>query len=256
MTPVLSIIIPCYNLGQYLQEAIESVELHANKNIFEIVIVNDGSTEEYTITILAELEKKGYHIIHQNNEGLSGARNKGIEAAKGKYILPLDADNKINPLYITKGISILENNIKVGIVYGDSKHFGEEKRIFKPGKFSLKKLLIENYIDACIVFRKKIWEQAQGYDTKLSLFEDWDFNLTAAKLGWEFYYIPEIMFEYRIRFNSMQRIGKRLEENKSFVINKHGSLYRNEFLKTITISSRLKSSLYDLWCKIKRKPNY
>ena len=56
MTPVLSIIIPCYNLGQYLQEAIESVELHANKNIFEIVIVNDGSTEEYTITILAELE--------------------------------------------------------------------------------------------------------------------------------------------------------------------------------------------------------
>src|SRR5262245_33102094 len=116
--PVLSIVIPCYNQGNYLKEALDSVEMYDGNYLYEIIIINDGSTEVDTIRILGELREKGYTILNQNNQGLSMARNNGIAFAKGKFFLPLDADNKIRPAYIEKGIAILEKNSNVGVVYG------------------------------------------------------------------------------------------------------------------------------------------
>jgi glycosyltransferase involved in cell wall biosynthesis len=93
MYPVISIIIPCYNQGQYILDAISSVEQYPDNSVYEIIIINDGSTDEISITVLKSLEEKGYHVLNQNNQGLSMARNNGIAIAKGKYILPLDADS-------------------------------------------------------------------------------------------------------------------------------------------------------------------
>src|SRR5688500_12631026 len=100
-SPAISVIIPCYNQGHYLREALESLE-KCNQELFEIIIVNDGSTDSFTNEYTKELESRGYKLIFQQNTGLGQARNNGIKQAVGKYILPLDADNKIYPDYLTE----------------------------------------------------------------------------------------------------------------------------------------------------------
>jgi glycosyltransferase involved in cell wall biosynthesis len=256
MTPQISIIIPCYNQGQYVLDAISSVEQYPDKSVYEIIIINDGSTDENSIAVLKSLEEKGYHVINQNNQGLSMARNSGIALSKGKYILLLDQDNKIRPAYIDKGIQILDSHPEVGIVYGNSLHFGDVNKIYKTGVFNIKKLLYENYIDACIVMRKKVWEETGGYDKMVSAYCDWDINLCAYELGWKFQYVNEILFEYRVRKDSMLRQLTNSGELTNYIARKHGILYRTEFLKTLTIRRKLKSALIDLCKKIIGKPVY
>src|SRR5262245_16412104 len=107
--PLISIIIPCFNQGHFLKDALLSLE-KCDKNLFEIIIINDGSTDESTNRYLRELSDQGLHVIFQNNTGLGQARNNGIMEAKGKYILPLDSDNKIRPEYLIKAIEILEKD--------------------------------------------------------------------------------------------------------------------------------------------------
>ncbi len=256
MDPVISIIIPCYNQGQYISDAIGSVEKYPDKSVYEIIIINDGSTNEDTIAVLKLLMEKGYHVINQDNQGLSMARNNGIAIAKGKYILPLDADNKIRPAYIDKGIQILDSHPDVGIVYSNSLRFGKENKIFRPGRFILKKLMFENYIDACVVMRKEVWEETGGYDKMISAYADWDLNLCVFEHGWKFHYVNEILFEYRVRKDSMLRQLTNSEELIKYIARKHGPLYRTEFLKTLTIKRKLKSAMVDLFRKITGKPGY
>lgn len=205
MTPVLSVIIPCYNHGLYIKEALESVALCTDTTLYEIIIVNDGSTDHYTIQVLKELENEGYRIIHQANLGLGTARNNAIKAARGKYILPLDSDNRIHPDYIYESINVLNKNPEVGVVYSDAQRFGEQncKRIVGP--FNLQKLMLDNYIDACAVFRKSAWEKLNGYDTHMPVmgYEDWDLWLRFALDGQHFYYINKALFDYRAMASSM-----------------------------------------------------
>ncbi|MGL5195420.1 MAG: glycosyltransferase family A protein, partial [Chroococcales cyanobacterium] len=115
----VSVIIPCYNQGEFVLEAIASVE-SCQDPVYEILIVNDGSTSPVTQKVLTYLEKKGYQVIHQSNQGLAAARNTGIKKAQGRYILPLDADNKIKPDYITEAVAILDEHPEVGVVYGNA----------------------------------------------------------------------------------------------------------------------------------------
>lgn len=256
MDPIVSIIIPCYNHGEYLPQAIQSVENYPVKEDYEIIIIDDGSSDYQTIQALKDLRDNGYKVLHQPNLGLSEARNNGIRNSKGKYLLMLDADNKIRPEYIEKGKSILDNFPKTGIVYGDSLFFGESEKINKPRSFIIKKILIENYIDACVVMRKEVWIQSKGYDTNLTALEDWDMHLSAYQLGWQFNYIPEIMFEYRYRKDSMSRSIKNKIELVEYISKKHGNLYRKEFLKNITIKARIKGALIDLFKKLTGNPQY
>lgn len=92
--PELSIIIPCFNHGKVIDEALNSV-FEQSYNDYEVIVINDGSTDGYTNEKLSELERKGVFVLHQPNQGLATARNNGIKLAKGEYILPLDSDNRL-----------------------------------------------------------------------------------------------------------------------------------------------------------------
>ena len=205
MLPKVSIIIPCYNHGKFIKEAIHSVETCAEKDLYEIIILNDGSTDEYTIEQLKKLSAEGYHVINQQNMGLGAARNNAIKQAKGKYILPLDSDNKIRPEYIYESIKILDIQEHISVVYSDAISFGESSKKLIPGEFNLQKLMIENYIDACAVYRKSVWEKIGGYDEHMPVMgmEDWDFWLNISLQGYDFHYVSETLFEYRVAKDSM-----------------------------------------------------
>jgi glycosyltransferase involved in cell wall biosynthesis len=234
---ILSVVIPCYNQGEYLLEAIASVEACLDL-VYEIVIVNDGSTDPVTVNVMRYLKEQGYSILNQENQGLSSARNNGIEKSQGRYILALDADNKIRPDYITKGIDVLDHNPDVGVVYGKPEWFGEGQRSWEiPEKFDAGRLILGNYIDACAVFRKSLWEDCGGYDSNMLLgWEDWDLWLSALERGWKFHYIPEVLFDYRVRIGSMA-IACSFPENRGrlmhYICLKHASLYVTRFPQII-----------------------
>ena len=205
----ISIIIPCYNHGHLIQDAIDSV-LQCQGISYEIIIVNDGSTDDYTITKITELESLGYNIVTHENHGLGYTRNAGIRQARGKYILPLDADNKIKPEYIYKSLKILNNGL-ADIVYANPIFFGEiiSTRKFKTKDFNSTRLFFGNYIDACAIYRKEVWVKVGGYEEKMPIqgHEDWEFWLNAHINNFKFYHINEELYYYRILSNSMSIIN-------------------------------------------------
>ena len=191
-------------MGKYLQETIDSVTSYPNPDDYEIIIVNDGSTDQLTIELLQNLEQQGFFVLNQENQGLSKTRNNGIELAKGKYILPLDADNKIRHNYISKSIELIDNQLDIDICYGNKQHFENENKLVNVPDFDFPLLCNKNYIDACAVYRKAIWEKVNGYDIYMKLgYEDWDFWLRCALQGAKFYHLNEVTFDYRVRSNSM-----------------------------------------------------
>jgi|GEM_PF-290482 len=233
-----SVIIPCFNQGEFLVGAIASAEESINVD-YEIIIIDDGSTDPKTQRILVSLEASGYRIIRQQNQGLANARNRGISIAKGQYILPLDADNRIRPDYLCKAIDILEHSPQVGIVYGDLEYFGEQTGIRNVPDFNLDILLIENYIDACAVIRKTVWESCGGYDANIPDklgYEDWDLWLSASEQGWQFHHIAEVLFDYYVRSHSMVSACK-IPANRrrliQYLCQKHDNLYTPKFKNVI-----------------------
>jgi glycosyltransferase involved in cell wall biosynthesis len=181
---------------------------------------------------MALLKSKGYKVIEQSNQGLAKARNAGVKLAKGRYILPLDSDNRIKADYIKKGIEILDNSPEVGVVYGMAEFFGERTGIWEVGEFDIKKLILSNYIDACTVIRKTLLIDCGGYDPDMPIqgYEDWHLWLTAAEKGWKFHYIPEVLFEYSVRSGSMVSLCNIPENRKNlihYVCTKHLGLYKD-----------------------------
>ncbi|MEZ7497273.1 glycosyltransferase family A protein [Flavobacterium sp. Arc3] len=207
LRPKLSIIITCYNLGHYLEEAIASIKYYSSFEDYEIILVNDGSTDKATLQILEKIEQKdkSIFVLHQANIGLAKARNNGIKLAKGKYIIPLDADNKLRPECIKQTIAVLDSNLGIDVVHGDTQLFGNKNSVWKGKPFDVAEMVLNNYIDACAGFRKSVWEELRGYDENMPVmgFEDWDLWLRMAVRGCRFQYVETTFFDYRVRDNSM-----------------------------------------------------
>jgi len=223
----VSVVMPCFNHGEYLPEAVASVT-SAGREDMELIIVDDGSTDARTRQVIDELAERGTKVIRQENKGLAAARNAGIGASQGKYILPLDADDRLRAGWIDHGIGILDSNPKVGVVYGDAERFGAETGRWVVGTFKAERLLHSNFIHASALYRRSIWEQNGGYDWTMPVqgLEDWDFWLGALEHGWQFIYLPEVFFDYRQAPGSMlDRARLFVPQVEAFVATKHGLLY-------------------------------
>jgi glycosyltransferase involved in cell wall biosynthesis len=231
---------PCFNHGEFLPEAVASVT-QIERDDVELIVVDDGSTDERTRRELDNLAARGIKVVRQENKKLAAARNAGILASQGEYIFPLDADDRLRPGWLDRGIRILDSDPKVGIVYGDAQHFGFRTDRCVVGPFESARLLYWNYIHASALYRRSIWEQNRGYDGTMPIqgLEDWDFWLSALEHGWQFVYLPEVLFDYRIAKESMitrtRGFEKQIEE---FIATKHGPLYRHAWLQ---ISSQQES---------------
>lgn len=204
--PLVTIVIPCYNHGAFLEETLESISKATNKYIPEIIIVNDGSTDALTLSAFERVEAQGYFVLHQENQGLAKARNNGIRLAKGKYILPLDSDNNVLPPYLNEAIDILEKK-SIDVVYGNAMYIGEKKGLWKNKHLDKRRILITNQIDACAIFKKEIWEKVGGYSEDMPYMgcEDWNFWLKCIDKGFVFLYLNEVCFQYRVLSSSMIR---------------------------------------------------
>lgn len=224
--PLVSIIIPCHNQGQYLQEAVYSVLASTYENI-EIIVVNDGSTEN--TELLEKFCAPKTKIIHQIHQGVSAARNNAIKESCGEYILPLDADDKIHPQYIEKAVNILKTQRDTGIVYCEAEFFGTKKGKWKLKKYKFPNVLWRNVIFSSAMYRKSDWEKAGGYKNEMDCaFEDWEFWITLIENGAGVYQIPETLFYYRKNASSR---SKNAQRKKIEMINQIIKFHRNLYAK-------------------------
>jgi len=232
----VSVIIPCFNQGEFLSEAIASV-LATKRDDLEIIVVDDGSTDERTRKETDAVAAQGITVIRKQNGGPASARNAAMTVASGEYIFPLDADDHMRPDCLDREVPILDNNPQVGVVYSDGEFFGIRSGRWNIGSFDANRLLRWNYIPCCALFRRRIWEQIGGYDEAdvLRGLEDWDFWLGAMKHGLQFAYVPEVLYEYRVAKESMiTRAQAYHDDTEKFIATKYGPLYRKEFMKILS----------------------
>jgi len=200
-SPLVSVVIPYYNQPEYLQETVKSVQNSDYENI-EIVVVNDGSTTELANECFEKLT--GVTKISKKNGGLSSARNAGIAVAKGEFIIPLDADDIIEPTYISRGVEALINNPELGYVSCHAMNFGEFDNAYIPLGYVPELMLFINTHGKCSnVFKKEIFIQCGGYDEMMTSYEDWDFLITLEENGILGDVLPDEFFKYRRHYNSM-----------------------------------------------------
>ena len=199
--PLVSVVIPYYNQPRYLEQTIQSVRASDYPEV-EILVVNDGSTTQKARAVFDDLT--GVVKISKENGGLSSARNAGIFAAKGDFIIPLDADDLIRPDYIRKGVEALRNNPELGYISCHAQNFGEITNAYIPVGFVPEMMPYSNTHGKCVnLYRKKVFKSCGGYDEVMTAYEDWDFLLTLDECGVQGDVIPDEMFDYRRHFDSM-----------------------------------------------------
>jgi glycosyltransferase involved in cell wall biosynthesis len=229
----ISVVMPCFNHGEFLPEAVTSVT-SIGRDDMELIIVDDGSTDKRTSEEMDKLETQGIKIIRQENKGLAAARNAAIAASHGEYIFPLDADDRMRSGWIDRAMQILDSNPKVGVLYGDLETFGSRTGRWRLGLFDPDRLLDQNFIPASALYRRSIWEQNGGYDGSMPVqgFEDWDFWIGALGHDWRVVYMPEVFFEYRQAPQSMiVRASNSKQAVEEFLIKKHSALYREAWVR-------------------------
>jgi hypothetical protein len=237
----ISIIIPCFNDHLFIEQAIDSA-LAQTWPEKEIIVVDDGS-DESTKTKLKSLNSKIDLVITQENKGVSVARNRGIAAAKGSFIMILDSDDYYEKDFCEKAIRVFHDRPDVKLVTCHARWFQSENdyRNFEPPGGDLKDFLIKNCALSAI-FRKNDCDLAGDYDEKmLKGYEDWEFYIRLLKTGGYAEVIPEVLFNYRNKQNSRNKKANLAKYAiMEYIYNKHAELYKEHF--SLFIHEWLKSN--------------
>ncbi|MES1218165.1 MAG: glycosyltransferase family A protein, partial [Bacteroidota bacterium] len=204
---LLSIVVPYYNMSKYIAETITSIDA-CNYKDKEIIIVNDGSNKEESL-LLSSLFKsrKDIRIIEQQNSGLAATRNRGAREAKGSFLAFLDADDKIAQDYYQKAIDILIAKENVHFVGSWVQYFGDSDGKWPAFNPEPPLLLYHNMANSSgLVYKKESFLNAGLNDPKFIYgMEDYDSVINLLENGYRGVVIPEFLFFYRVRKDSMAR---------------------------------------------------
>lgn len=226
--PIISVIVPCYNQGQYLAEALDSV-LSSTLQEWECIIVNDGSTDN-SLSIARKYESmdERFVVVDIPNGGLSNARNTGIKASHGKYILPLDSDDKIGPKYLQLAVEHLENHPETKLAYCLCHFFGDIAGFRKLPDYDYNFLIWCNVFFPACVYRRSEYDKTPGYNVNMKYgLEDWDFWLSLLDKDDKVYRIPDVQFFYRKHGISMiDGTKKRMSESLRQLVLNHIDIYK------------------------------
>jgi glycosyltransferase involved in cell wall biosynthesis len=228
--PTVSVITRCYAQAQYLPDAVASVVAQAFDD-WELIIVDDGSPDD-TAQVAQDLidrhPGRRIRLLRGPNRGLSGALNTGIEAALGRYILPLDADDEIAPTFLESTVRLLEERPDIAIAFGDQQRFGDESSYNRLPDFSAFMLPLSNTLSYCSLYRTEVWSAVGGYKPNMSVgYEDWDFWIGAVEHGYRAARAEGAVTWYRVHLGSMAQVAQ--ERNRELRLQlraNHPRLYR------------------------------
>jgi glycosyltransferase involved in cell wall biosynthesis len=214
--PKVSIIIPAYNAARYIRTSLRSVLEQTNKD-FEVIVVDDGSTDDTKAAVLAL--PGAIHYIYQSNQGVSAARNTGIVAAKGELICFLDADDSWTPDKLRAQVEFLDKNPKIGLVFSDEEEFDEEgvhcSSLLAMSRFyseivsgsiidrAFQKLLLENFIPtSTVMVRRHCFDITGLFDVDLKAAEDRDMWSRIAA-AFPIVCLPKVLGRKRVVLSSL-----------------------------------------------------
>lgn len=227
--PLVSVVIPVYNMEEFLEETLDSV-LSSDYPNFEVIVMDDGSKDRSLE--IAESYKSQYENVRvytQVNSGVAMARNHAISKAGGVYILPVDADNRISKELIHSAVDILESDPEVKVVCPRAEFFGDRSGEWVLPPFSLSLLARKNMMDTCAVYRKSEWERIGGYCAEIVAREDWEFWISMLKDGGKVVKLPEIGLFYRVREQSKRVTDRLLKKHVIDVLNRrHPDFFERE----------------------------
>ncbi|CAN5734154.1 glycosyltransferase [soil metagenome] len=233
---VVSVIIPCYNDAAFIEEALQSVIRQTYTN-WECIIVNDGSVDHTADVVKAAIGNDvRFRYIETENNGPSAARNKAIECASGTLILPLDADDTLSENYINECVKVFGQQADVKVVYGKEQKMQQGIKKVKP--YSWEKLLFENMIHCCGMFKKADWQSAKGYDVNMRHgFEDWEFWINLINKTGKVVRVDNITLSVRVkdvsRTSNMQSAEQALM--RQYVYKKHTLFYNDFFFDPLAL---------------------
>lgn len=228
---VVSIIIPCYNDAQYIEQSVQSALNQTYPNI-EVIVVDDGSNAE-TKAVLKKVEPKISQLITQENQGQSTARNVGINAANGEFILVLDSDDYFESSFCEEAVAVFSSDASIKIVtcqatllFSDNK-----KKLYIPNGGDIKNFMYGNCALGTSMFKKEDSLKCGGYDESMrSGFEDWEFFIRLLKSGGTAFVIQKPLYTYRKREASTTSKANKIRYDLwNYIFTKHRDLYQDDF---------------------------
>ena len=232
MKNLISVVIPCFNDGHFIAQAVDSV-LNQTYEEIEIIVVDDGS-DEATKSVLKRLESKITKLITQDNQGQSAARNRGIESAKGEFIFVLDSDDYLEPTYCERAIIEFKDQ-SVKIVTCQANIIIDEKitSIFTPAGGEIEDFLFSNASLGTAMFRKSDWKDCGRYDEKMRKgFEDWEFFIRVLTEGGKAKVLQSPLYNYRKSNNSTTSKANLVKyELLEYIYLKHKDIYFRNYEK-------------------------
>lgn len=251
--PRVTIIIPCHDLGAYLDEAVDSVFAQTVQD-FDVIVVDDGSTDEATRRLLDGYERPRTRVFRTENRGLSAARNVAAARTQAEYLCALDADDRLAPAYLERSLAVLDADPSLAFASHWVRTFGEEEREWRPERCDLAAVLDMNTLNGAALIRRDVVVAVGGWDEAFrDGCEDWDFWLTLLERGYAGTIIPEVLFHYRRRPGSMSRIMMQGDVHLGVfgqILAKHRDSYRRHLgeltLRREADIARLLAEIHDL----------
>lgn len=235
----VSVIIPCHNLGEFIDECVGSVVAQDVPDS-EIIVVDDGSTDPGTLDKLSRLPVKyrNLRVIRTEHRNVSLARNTGYTHSSGRFILFLDSDDMIGEKFLDATMSMLEAKPEYGVAYTDIQLFGLETGTWVTGPaLSPHEIYFDNYLQYCSLIRRSVIDMYGGFDPDFPLAEDWEFWIKLHKNGVRFLKVPGVWARYRKRRNSKLAVNKPgLPCQINRVIVNHKDVYSQFFFRNIGTS--------------------
>jgi glycosyltransferase involved in cell wall biosynthesis len=236
MTPRISVLMPCYNHGAFIAEAIQSV-LDQTVCDAEIIVVDDGSTDQVTVEALGGLRTPRTRILRTENRGLPAARNYAARHARGAFFCALDADDRLASTWFERALEELDGRPEIAFVSHWLETFGDEHWKWTPVSCELPALLARNTVNGAAIVRRTAFEAVGGYDESMrDGCEDWDFWLRLVEKGFHGVIVPEVFFYYRRNSSSMSRLmteSDRYRRPLRHLVDKHEHAYRAHLIDVI-----------------------
>lgn len=232
MKPKISVIVPCYNQGKFLSQALDSV-LGQTLKEWECIVVDDGSTDNSAdVAKCFEAKDSRFRYVFQQNAGPSAARNHGVRLASASLIFFLDGDNFITDELLKIGVEYMNAHTDCTLFYTKAEYFGARSGEFRLHYSSYRDLLVSNSIDCACIVRREDFNRIGGFDECLKGYEDWEFFIRILYHNDKVYQAPRKLFMYRVSDNPCSvnlQAKSRNEEKTMYIYRKHADKYAEFF---------------------------
>jgi glycosyltransferase involved in cell wall biosynthesis len=261
VAPEISVVVTCFNQATVIEQTLASVAAQSHTG-WECVVVDDGSTDGSAGIVLAWAAKDPrFRLISKANGGVASARNRGVEQAKGRFVLPLDGDDLLHPRYVERALGYLESHPETRLVHCKTRLFGAKKGPWRLPQYSYALLLWQNMIINSAVYRRSDWLRTGGYSEALTHgFEDWEFYVRLLDRECHVHRIDAELFLYRVHAKSRsaaQMESGRYRESMRQIYELNRGIYDAELANPIaTFADRMKELAPHGSLRYKRQVTY